>query len=129
MELREFPNCCGAGLIMDLYYNSEIEQQLKDNILQAKANTWGILLGITNKDQINTAAIMEKLGFQKLFGFNNPGHESWLTLWMIDLEKVDAMTFPPTVKEPITFKPFTSIPVRSPSWMVAETLLKTHFER
>ena len=132
MELKEFPNCCGAGIIIDLYYNSQIEEQLKAHILEAKANTWGILLGITNEEQSTTAAIMKKLGFRSLFEFNNPGKESWLILWMIDLEKVDAFK----LKEPVTLQttnpalqtttPFTTdTPVQiHPDW----SLLKSYFE-
>lgn len=110
MVIEAFPGCCGAGVVFaldDEYARQrgafvpapvkenltpqEILQRLKDNIMTAKLNHWGLLTATTNPQQTETEKLLELLGFRLLDKFSNPMHrDAEIKLWGLNLLNCDS---------------------------------------
>lgn len=104
IELADFPMCCGAGVMINLYDqgNGTFEQQIKNAIIKAQNDQWGLLLAITNEDQEIAGPSLLKYGFIITKEFKNPKHDSHLTLWSLDLVSMNlSVLMEPKSKEPV----------------------------
>lgn len=99
MNLQGFYHCCGANILYDLSLNSfnnmgiptkdsekAFINQVKHNIQQSKIEHRGIILAITNLEQMEEGKLLKKCGFRRLKIFPNPNNGLMtLTLWGYDL--------------------------------------------
>jgi len=108
MQLEKIANSCGAGFLAGLYssYTEANLKTMREQIIRAKregleiwndmykkgctypSKSWGMLLALTSPTQNVSCSFLQKFGFKKLTVFNNPIHNSELTLWGLDLNKV-----------------------------------------
>lgn len=90
MRLNQFPSCCGAGILhsLDYWNGSPFREQLKEKIKQAIRNDWGMIFVITNAEQRGRVITLVSKGFKKISTFKNPKHNSTLSVWALNLNKV-----------------------------------------
>src|SRR2546429_6650139 len=116
IELNKWNWCCGFGLLggFGLGQEKDLFANIKERMLEAKehglgvyygqkinsipkpdyfmpdpSQSMGCLLASTDDSQQAVADLLTKIGFEPLFQFRNPAHNSQklITLWAFDLTK------------------------------------------
>ena len=99
MDLYELPGCCGAAIIVDLYYERKwdsatkrmvedefaTQEQLHHLVLKAKNSSYGFVMAVINDAQAVMEPMLIKEHFELLKQTNNPMHSSNLKTWFLDL--------------------------------------------
>jgi hypothetical protein len=81
MELDDFPNCCGATIMHDLY-NLDLREakDIKEERL--------VHFAITSSDQREAVIALRTAKWQRVLTFRNPNTNRTLTLWSTKGRKV-----------------------------------------
>lgn len=92
MNITGFPACCGAHILYNLgsMENKEIIfSQLDQQIAISKNSRVGVVLAITNIEQLPIGKFLQEYGFKKTRVFPNPHNMLMeLTLWSYDTTTV-----------------------------------------
>lgn len=97
MKISQFPSCCGASIITELYptgtggfWNTRPNREKTiERILQLICRgiqeQRGIIFAVTNSEQRYVADLLKKFKFKLLKRFYNPRTYSYLRMWQLSI--------------------------------------------
>lgn len=103
MTLRQFPECCGMGILHGLsnwprqMYGQRVasrREAISNYMTRAKRRNFGRILAITaDRYQQDVIADLEALGWTRADTYRNPNSSNIVSVWVCDLiEKKDEVS-------------------------------------